>query len=71
MGYSLFSEYLESTKNYLDIKLEEYEGDFFVYTEKNGDTWSGYFTTKPRIKNRIRNIGKYMRALELIYPLTK
>ena len=53
---SLFSEYLASIKNY-DRKLQDYEGDFFVYEEDNGYSWSGYFITKPDLKRKIRETG--------------
>ena len=43
LKYSLFSDYLKTTDN---KPIEEYDGDFFVYEESNGDSWSGYFTTK-------------------------
>jgi len=29
------------------VDLKTFEEDFFVYEEGNGDSWSGYFTTKP------------------------
>lgn len=64
--YSLLSEYIQSFDSQAK-SLPFYEGDFFVYTEntKTGhDSWSGYFTTKPRLKYKVRRIGKIYRAFK-------
>lgn len=61
LQYSLFSDYLKTTN---DRKIDEYEGDFLVYDEGSGDrldTWSGFYTTKSRLKRRIRSLGKLVR----------
>ena len=58
LHYALFSDYLKSTD---DREIDKYEGDFFVYEESNGDSWSGYYTTKSRLKRWIRSLGKLVR----------
>lgn len=60
--YSLFSEYLRSFESEAK-NLEVFEEDFFVYVEKSEETWSGYFTTKPRLKLKIKNTGNAVRSL--------
>lgn len=67
---SLFSDYLNNIQNYGDVKLREFTDDFFVYEEGNGDSWSGYFTTKPDLKRSIRDLGHLMRALRKFAALT-
>jgi hypothetical protein len=39
-------------------------GDMFVYTEKNKDSWSGYYGSKPDLKMHIRRIFNVYRATE-------
>jgi hypothetical protein len=42
----------------------------FVYDEKNGDAWSGYYGSKPDLKTRIRNIfDKYRGTTSLIFVM--
>ncbi len=61
--YSLFSEYVKAVEP-IESQLEEFKDDFFVYTsgEFASDHWSGYFTTKPLLKYKIRESGKRLRA---------
>ena len=66
---SLFSEYLDSMKLYPDVKLETYEEDFYVLEEANGDSWSGYFTSKPELKRKIRELGQSLRCFNDIVLL--
>lgn len=62
--YSLFSEFAKSIES-KESELEEFKEDFFVYTsgEFANDHWSGYFTTKPILKYKIRESGKKLRAI--------
>lgn len=68
--YMTFSDYADSfDKNVKPGDLKVFEDDFFVYNEGGkdiGDSWSGYFTTKPRLKYRIRKIGKFLRVVKML-----
>lgn len=64
--YSRLSDYLLDFEAQAK-KLSEFEGDFFVYDEANGDNWSGYFTSKPLLKNKIKRLGKLLRAFKNLY----
>ena len=64
--YSLFSTYAKDFETQAK-DLATFDGDFFVYDESNTDAWSGYFTTKPVLKYRIRQLGKKLRALKNFY----
>ena len=68
-NYGLFSDYInlvnKQQKENPKILLNFTE-DFFVYEEGNGDSWSGYYTTKQRMKKRIRKLGKMLRSFKNI-----
>ena len=66
LQFSLFSNYLADF-NSKSKDLKNKDSDFFVYKEGNGDTWSGYFTTKPRLKYKIRRLGKLLRSLRSLF----
>ena len=69
-SYATFKDFREEfEKNYIESKLNIFEDDFFVYQEgskEDGDSWSGYFTTKPRLKRRIKRAGLMIRALKTV-----
>ena len=67
-GYATALDYTNdfdanSQKNDLMV----FEDDMFVFKEGSlaaPDAWSGYFTTKPRLKYKIRRIGKILRVFK-------
>lgn len=64
--YSLLSDYLKDFDG-KEKELTTFDGDFFVYDESNGDNWSGYFTTKPLLKNKIKKLGQTLRSFKNFY----
>ena len=69
VNYGLFSDYINlvNEQQKKDPKtLLQFEDDFFVYEEGQGDSWSGYFTSKQRIKKRIRSLGIMLRTFKQI-----
>ena len=63
---SLFTDYLNRIESYPKKDLKSFKDDLFVYEESNGDSWSGYYTTKPRLKRNIRQVGNILRNFKLI-----
>ena len=58
-----FSKHFEKEVDVSELPI--FKDDFFPYVEpSSGDIWTGYFTTKPRLKIKIREIGKAIRTLE-------
>ena len=54
--YSTVSEYFQAIKNNnnnnkVSNKFPELTGDFFPYADNEDSYWTGYFTTRPNIKN--------------------
>lgn len=41
-------------------------GDMLVYTEKNNDSWSGYYGSKPDLKYHIKRVFNTFRAAEAL-----
>lgn len=64
MNYGLFTDYLKTVDR--ENINTMYLTDFMVYQEENGDAWSGYYTTKPVLKRRIRNLGRMIRNFKIL-----
>lgn len=63
-GYSTMNEYLDAFYA-KKKKLPVVAGDFLPYMdiEVGPDAWTGYFTSKPHLKYKIRRLNKLQRAL--------
>ncbi len=60
-------EMLHRNQQFEDV----YSGDFFVYDEKNGDSWSGYYGSKPDLKMHITRIFNSYRTTESLLFITR
>lgn len=68
--YSTWAEYFDDFYESA-LTLPQFSGDMIPYISK-GDhgnristIWTGYFTSKPNLKHRIRRIGKLLRTVQL------
>lgn len=68
--YSTWNEYFDDFYN-SELTLPEISGDMIPYVSMGthgsyiSTIWTGYFTTKPNLKHRIRRIGKLLRTMQL------
>jgi hypothetical protein len=68
MQYALPSDYWKSFEQ-KHTNLDSFSSDLFVYQEGSMDSriaWSGFFTSKPRLKYKIRQVGKNLRAVKAL-----
>lgn len=65
-GYSTMCEFLDAFYA-KEEKLPVVSGDFLPYIDEEtySDTWTGYFTSKPLLKFKIRRLNKLQRALNV------
>jgi hypothetical protein len=45
--------------------------DYFTYTDQPQDFWSGYFSTRPYLKQLIRTTGNAIRAARMLFALAR
>ncbi len=57
------------TESYLP-RLPTLSGDFFSYSDRNDNYWTGYFSTRPFYKHLDRVLEDRLRAAEMAFVLT-
>lgn len=60
---SVFSDYLKEFKG--DENLLEFKDDLFPLENGRDKIWTGFYTSKPRLKRKIRYLGKFMRFFKI------
>ena len=73
--FATLSEYFEavhsSMKNDDSLSFPVYNGDFFTYSDRENEYWSGYFTTRPYVKSLSRQTESIIKSTESLYAISK
>ena len=66
--FATLSEYFQAVKKRFPAQeLPRYDQDFFTYSDRDNDYWSGYYTTRPYLKKAIRTTQSKLRASQILF----
>jgi hypothetical protein len=74
INYSTPERYFDAVHEFAvqeQTKFPLYVGDFFPYADNEDSYWTGYYTTKPKIKWESRHTDGVLRAAEIAYALAR
>jgi hypothetical protein len=66
---NIYIDALDESQNALDINWPINYEDFFPYTEEGKTYWSGYYTSRPIIKDTIKRFSQFLHASSKLYSL--
>jgi hypothetical protein len=68
--YSTLSDYFEAVAG-SNTKFPVLTGDFFPYADNEDSYWTGYYTTRPLLKQKSRKLNHILRACEQLLVLVR
>jgi hypothetical protein len=66
--FSTISEYLEAVKAE-NVYFPDYTSDFLPYSQTKDSFWSGYYTSRPAFKMRVRRFTNDVRSIQNLAAL--
>ena len=67
--FSTLSDYFAGAEK--EGSFPSLQGDFFPYADNEQSYWTGYYTTRPLLKDRSRTLGSQLRSAELLHVLVR
>ena len=64
ISFGTLSDYFNAVKENeyaIEQKIPTLSGDFFTYTDRTNEYWSGFYTSRPRFKSFVREFQRLLR----------
>jgi hypothetical protein len=68
--YSTPSAYIKEI-NKLNVHYEEKNDDFMPYADTANAYWTGYFTSRPKLKKMVKEAGRFLQTVRTLFALSQ
>ena len=68
--YSTPSAYIKEI-NKLNVHYEEKNDDFMPYADMANNYWTGYFTSRPKLKKMVKESGRFLQTVRTLFALSQ
>jgi hypothetical protein len=68
--YSTLTDYFNAVAA-AAVPVPTFTGDFFPYADNEDSYWTGYYTTRPLLKQKSREVQHILRACEILLVLVR
>lgn len=65
--FGTLSEYFMELETSQTRPFPTFTGDFFPYSDRSDQYWTGFYTTRPHLKYLARRIQSLLRSVEILY----
>lgn len=65
--FGTLSEYFKELEKSQTRPFPTFTGDFFPYSDRSDQYWTGFYTTRPHLKYLARRIQSLLRSVEILY----
>ncbi|XP_033735847.1 alpha-mannosidase 2-like [Pecten maximus] len=67
--FGTLSDYFTAVEKRSALNIPTLAGDFFTYTDRSDQYWSGYYTSRPHLKHMSRKLQAILRSVEILFSL--